>query len=161
MPGTPDRTTVKATLVEFTTKLRANLVADPPTATKPLRTVEPGVVAVGAFPRPFMAVSLTRLRPVGTVDNDRVVEVLMALKLVADASASDPHAEILDIIGATDDYLDSIIDTGVIEGAEGFDDRVWTFEHPRATAGARVVSASATQTFVAKVERDYNRVPAS
>ena len=100
-------------------------------------------------------------RPIAVVDNDKVIEVTMTLRLVMDVSGSDSHAAMLDSIGAIDDYLDSLIDVGVLEGAEGFDDRVWTFEYPAGTAGARAAVASATQTFVVKVEREQNRVPAA
>lgn len=161
MASTPDRTTIKATIQELANKLRTNLVADPPTAAKPFRQVEVGETGVEAYPRPFLSLSLSKVRPAATVDNDKAVEVTMTLGVVTDVSAADPHSEILDKVGAVEDYLDSIIDTGVIEGAEGFDHRVWTFEYPRATAGARVARADATQAFVVKVERGYNRVPAS
>lgn len=158
--ATADRTTIKAAIEELTTKLRTNLVADPPTATKPFRRVEIADTGVEEYPRPFLTLLLTRTRPVGVADNDRLVEVTMTLRVVTDVAASDPHAAMLDTIGAVEDYFDSILDAGVIEGAEGFDDRAWTFEYPRATAGARVASATATQTFVVKVERGQNREPA-
>ncbi len=159
--STPDRTTIKAAIEELTAKLRANLVAEPPTATKPFRKVEAGVAEVQAYPRPFLTVFLNRTRPLAVTDNDKVIEVTMTLRMVTDVAASDPHGAMLDQIGALDDYLDSLIDTGVLEGADGFDDRAWTFEYPRGTAGARVATASATQTFVVKVERAQNRVPAA
>ena len=158
--ATADRTIIKAAIEELTTKLRTNLVADPPTATKPFRRVEIADTGVEEYPRPFLTLLLSRTRPVGVVDNDRLVEVTMTLRVVTDVAASDPHAAMLDTIGAVEDYFDSILDAGVIEGAEGFDDRAWTFEYPRATAGARVASATATQTFVVKVERGQNREPA-
>ncbi len=157
--ATADRTTIKAAIEELTTKLRTNLVADPPTATKPFRRVEIADTGVEEYPRSFLTLLLTRTRPVGVADNDRLVEVTMTLRVVTDVAASDPHAAMLDTIGAVEDYFDSILDAGVIEGAEGFDDRAWTFEYPRATAGARVASATATQTFVVKVERGQNREP--
>ncbi len=158
--ATADRTTIKAAIEELTTKLRTNLVADPPTATKPFRRVEIADTGVEEYPRPFLTLLLSRTRPVGVVDNDRLAEVTMTLRVVTDVAASDPHAAMLDTIGTVEDYFDSILDTGVIEGAEGFDDRAWTFEYPHATAGTRVASATATQTFVVKVERGQNREPA-
>ena len=157
---TADRTTIKAAIEELTTKLRTNLVADPPTDAKPFRRVEVASAGVEEYPRPFLTLLLTRAQPIGITDNDKLLEVTMTLRVVTDVSASDPHDAILDKIGALDDYLDSILDSGVIDGAEGFDDRAWTFDYPRATAGARVASASATQTFVVKVEREQNREPA-
>ncbi len=87
-----------------------------------------------------------------------MIEVAMSLRIVTDVSAEDPHAAILDKIGAVEDYLDGLIDTGVLEGAEGFDDRVWKFEYPKSTSGARVAMASAEQTFIVKVERQQNRI---
>ena len=80
---------------------------------------------------------------------------------MTDVSSSDPHEDLLDKIGAVDDYLDSLIDTGVIEGAEGFDQRSWLFGYPRGSSGSRVATATATETFVVKVEREQNRAPAS
>ncbi|MGB2985848.1 MAG: hypothetical protein WBE26_08190, partial [Phycisphaerae bacterium] len=148
MAGTPDRTTIKAAIQELTTKLRTNLVADPPTAAAPFRRVEVASAGVEEYPRPFLTLLLERTKPVGVTDNDKLVAVSMTLRVVTDVAALDPHDAILDKIGAVDDYLDSIADTGVIEGAEGFDDREWAFGYPSATAGARVASATATQTFV-------------
>jgi len=156
---TADRTTIKATVTELVTKLRANLVADPITAAKPFRRVEIGDAGFEEYPRPFLNVALTRMRTIGAMDDDNLVEAAARLRLVTDVTAADPHAAILDKIGAVDDYLDSLIDTGVIEGAEGFDDRVWTINYPKATAGARVATAEATQTFIVKVQRGQNREP--
>ncbi len=158
--ATPDRTTIKAAIEELTTKLRANLTADPPTAAKPFRRIEVATGGVEEYPHPFLTLMLARTRPVGVIEDDKLLEVSMALRMVTDVSASDPHEAILDKIGAIEDYFDSILDTGVIEGAEGFDDREWTFDYPHATAGARVASAAAVQTFVVKVERQHNREPA-
>ncbi len=161
MPATPDRTTIKAAIEELTTKLRTNLVADPLTSAKPFRRVEVGGAGVEEYPRPFLTLLLARARPIGISENDKLTEVTMTLRLVTDVAAADPHTAMLDKIGALEDYLDSVVDTGVIGGAEGFDDRVWTFDYPRTTAGARVAAASATQTFVVKVERERNREPAA
>ena len=161
MGATPDRTTIRAVVDELTTKLTDNLVADPPTAVKPFRRVAVASAGFEEYPRPFLTLVLTRTRPIGVADDDKLIEVTVTLRIVTDVSASDPHAAMLDKIGALDDYLDSIVDTGVLEGAEGFDDRVWTFEYANATAGARAAAATATQTFVVKVQREQNRVPAS
>jgi hypothetical protein len=157
---TADRTTLKAAIEELTDKLRTNLTAEPPTAAKPFRRVAVHVGGIDEFPRPFLALHLTRARPVSIVDDDRLFEVTMSLRVVTDVSASDPHAALLDPIGALEDCMDGLVDIGVIEGAEGFDDRAWAFDYPKATAGARVAAASATQTFVVKVERAQNREPA-
>ena len=158
---TPDRTTIKATIEALTTSLAANLVADPPTTTKPFRRVAVGASKVEEYPRPFLTLMLTRTRPIGVTDNDKLVEVTMAMRLVTDVAQSDPHAAVLDKVGAIDDHLDSLIDTGILEGAEGFDNREWTFEYPSTTSGARVTAASAAQSFVVRVERGQNRVPAA
>lgn len=157
---TADRTTIKAAIDELVNKLRTNLAAIPPTATKPFRRVEVGDAGTQEYPRPFLTVRLVRTRPIGVVDDDKVMEVITVLRVVTDVSASDPHGAMLDKIGALDDYLDSIRAGGVIAGAEGFDDRVWTLDYPRPTSGSRVASAEATQTFVVKVQRTFNRVPA-
>jgi len=161
MAGTPDRTTIKAAIDALTTQLKDNLVADPPTASEPFRRVEVASAGFEEYPRPFLTLLLARTKQIGIVDNDTLIEVAMTLRMVTDVSASNPHDALLDKIGAVDDYFDSVIDTGVIEGAEGFDNRAWSFEYPVSTAGSRVASATATQTFVVKVEREQNRVPAS
>ena len=157
---TPDRTTIKAAVAALVTKLQANLVTDPPTAAKPFRHIEVARAGVEEYARPFLAVRLTRARPIGATENDKVMEVALTLRLVTDVTEADPHDALLDKVAAVDDYLDSLIDTGVIDGAEGFDDRIWTFDYPPAAAGARVASAEATQTFAVKVERQQNREPA-
>lgn len=157
---TADRTTIKAAIDELVNKLRTNLAANPPTTTKPFRRVEVGDAGTVEYPRPFLTVRLVRARPIGVADDDKVMEVATGMRMVTDVAASDPHGAILDKIGALDDYLDSLRDSGVIDGAEGFDDRVWTFDYPRTTSGSRVAAAEATMTFVVKVQRTYSRVPA-
>lgn len=158
---TADRTTIKAAIEELTNKLRVNLVASPPTLSKPFRRVEVSGGDGDEYARPFLTLLLLRARPVGVVDNDRLLAVSMEMRIATDLSTSDPHTAILDKVGAVEDYFDSIIDTGVIAGAEGFDDRTWTVGYPRVTAGARMATALATQTFVVKVERNQNREPAA
>ena len=153
---TADRTTIKATMDELLDKLRANLVADPPTSGAPFRRVAVGDFGVVEFPRPYLALQLVRARPVGQVDGDRLVEVSMELKLVVDVTGGDAHAELLEHVAAVEDFFDSLVDTGVIEGAEGFDDRAWVFAEPKSTSGVRVATASATQTWVVRVEREVS-----
>lgn len=157
---TADRTTIRAAIDELVNKLTVNLTADPPTASKPLRGVVVGDVGDDAHARPFLAVRLIQATPLGATSDDKVMEVSMRMRLVADIVATDPHGELLDRVGAVDDYLDSIRNSGVKEGAEGFDDRSWAFEYPTTTAGVRVAAAEAEQGFVVKVQRQQNRVPA-
>ena len=88
------------------------------------------------------------------------IETAVEMHVVTDVLGADPHGALLDTIAAVDDYLDSIIDAGVVEGAAGLDDRAWTLDYPKAGAGARVASAQATQTLVVKVQREQNREPA-
>lgn len=161
MAATPGRTTIKAAVDEFVDKLRTNLTADPPTTTKPFWRVSVGQGGESDFARPFLSFRLTSAKAVGVIDGDKIMECSATLKVVTDVIADDPFGAMLDKIGALEDYLDSIVDTGVIDGADGFDRRVWTFDQPRATSGARLASASATQTFVVKVQRNQNRVPAA
>ena len=157
---TPDRTTIKAAMDALVNQLGANLVADPPTAGAPFRQVALGVGDAENYPRPFLTVRPLRARSVDVVDDDKLIEVTVELRLVTDVLGSDPLTPLLDRIGAVDDFLDGLRDGGVIEGAEGFDDRVWTFDQPRSTAGARLATASAAQAFIVKVKREQNRVPA-
>jgi len=161
MPATPDRTTIKAAIENLTALLRANLAADPPTVSKPFRRIEAGRAGVSQYPRPFMVLYIKQSNSVGVTDNDKIFEVTMGLVIVCDVTASDPHGAVLDKIGAVEDYFDGIVETGLLEGAEGFDNRVWSFDYPKATAGARVAAATANQSFIAKVQRQQNREPAS
>jgi len=157
---TPDRTTIRTVVDELRGRLATNLVADPPTADKPFRVVASGHSIATAHPRPFMSLAPTHAKPVGVTSGDRLFEVSVTLQIVTDVTDSDPAAPLLDLIGAVEDYMDAIIDAGVVDGASGFDEREWTFDYPRATAGARVATAEARQTFVARVERNFNRTPA-
>ena len=64
------------------------------------------------------------------------------MKLVTDVIGSATHAALLDLIAVVEDYMDGIVDTGVIGGASGFDDREWTFDYPRATSLRRTRHSS-------------------
>ncbi len=158
---TADRTTIRAAVDELVSKLRANLAANPPTASKPFRRVEVGEARLEEYTRPFLVLRVLRARPIAVTDDDRVFEVATELRIVTDVTASDPHAAVLDKIGAVEDYLDAIRDTGVIAGTEGLDDRAWAFTYPRQTSGSRTIAAEAQQTMIVKVQRTYNRVPAA
>ena len=158
---TADRTTILATLDELLSKLRANLIADPPTAAKPFRSVSASREQAEGVARPYLSVALTRMSPIATVEGDKLFRVEMSLRVVVDAAPGDPHTAVLDAMGAVDDCLDNLLATGVLEGAEGFDDREWAFQQSRATSGTPMASASAAQSFVVKVERGHNRVPAA
>lgn len=158
---TPDRTTIKFAIDELVNKLRSNLVADPPTAAKPFRKIEAGIGEVEHFPRPFLTVRAVRARAVSVVDDDKVVEITIEMRIVADIVGVDPYTAVYDQMGAVEDYLDSIRDTGVINGSAGFDERTWTLETSRATSGARVSTATAQQTLIVKVQRGFNRIGAA
>jgi len=157
---TPDRTTIRAVVDELRSRLETNLVADPPTPGKPFRMVTSGDSDTTAHSRPFLSIVPTRIKPVGVTSGDRLFEVSVTLQVVTDVTDRDPAAPLLNLIGAIEDYMDAIVDAGVVDGASGFDDREWTFDYPRGTAGARAATAEARQTFVARVERNFNRTPA-
>lgn len=155
---TADRTTVRAAVDELIVKFRGNLVAEPPTAAKPFRRVEAGLGQAEDYPRPFLALRVTSIVPIGVTDDDKIMEATATMQAVIDATNADAQAGMLDAVGAIDDYLDSIHDTGVIEGSEGFDRREWRLQYSKTTAGSRVVSAEAAFQFVVKVKRGSNRV---
>lgn len=157
---TPDRTTIKAALEALVTGLRDNLTADPPTAAKPLRRVVESAIGLAGQPRPALGVRLLRAEPIGTVDDDKLMAVTMLLEVSADAAGEASHEALLDVVGAIDDYLDSIRDTGVIEGADGLDERTWKLPAPKSVAGVRAATAEAEVTLVVRVQREYNREPA-
>lgn len=157
---TADRTTIRAAVDELVNKLRTNLAASPPTVTKPFWSVAVGEARAESLPRPSLTIQLEKARVVGVSDDDRVFEITVLMHILTDVSATDPHAAMLDRIGAVEDYLDSLRDVGVVAGAEGLEDRTWEFTYPRATAGARTIAADAAQTFVVKVQRAFNRAAA-
>lgn len=157
---TSDRTTIKAAVEELVTRLRTNLVADPLTASKPFRRVEAGVGDSEHYARPFLTVRAVRARVASAVDDDKVIELTIELRIVADIVGVDPLTAVYDQMGAIEDYLDSIREGGVIDGAAGFDDRVWALETSKASSGARVSTATAQQTLMVKVQRGFNRTPA-
>lgn len=160
MPTT-DRTTIKATVDALIAKLGGNLVAEPPTVDRPFRSVVVGRVDAAAHPRPFVTVAVTTFRPVATVDGDRLFEVALEVAVLADVVDERPHAAMLDLVAVVEDYMDSIVDSGVIDGATGFDGREWRLDYPRTTAGVRSASATSMQTVVVRVERSFNREPAA
>jgi hypothetical protein len=157
---TQDRTTIKAAVEELVTKLRANLVSDPLTAARPFRRVETGVGDVDHYPRPFLTVRAVRARAVSIVDGDKAIELTIELRIVADILGVDPLTAVYDQMGAVEDYLDSIRETGILDGAAGFDDRTWAMETARSTSGARVSTATAQLTLIVKVQRGFNRAAA-
>ena len=158
---TLDRTTIKGAVDELVSKLRSNLVADPPTATRPFRKIEPGIGEVDHYPRPFLTVRAVRARAASVVDDDKIVEVTIELRIVADIAGVDPYTAVYDQMGAVEDYLDSIRDGGIIDGAAGFDERTWALETSKSGNGPRVSTATAQQTLMVKVQRGFNRAGAA
>ena len=161
MAATPDRTTVKKAIQELVLALRTNLVADPLTVSKPFRRVDEGPPAASQYPRPFLSVWLTKAEPTALTEGEKLLRVSAKLKLETDVLDDDPHDTILDKTGAVDDYFDSLITgaTGVTNGADGFEDRTWTFDYPAGSTGGRMASAECGLTFIVKVERGFNRLP--
>lgn len=159
--ATPDRTTVKKAIQQLVLDLRSDLVADPLTATKPFRRVDEGPPTASQYPRPFLSVWLTKVQPTALTEGDKVLRVTAQLKLVTDVLDDDPHDTILDKLGAVDDFFDSLISdaTDIIEGADGFEDRTWSFGYPAGSSGGRMASAECELSFVVKVARGSNRVP--
>lgn len=152
----PDRTTIRATVDELLNKLRTDLVAAPPTALKPFRSVVVGAFAGTEFARPFLSIELVRARPIGTTDGDKVLEVETGVRITADVLGDDAHAELLDLVAIVDDYMDGLLDAGAIDGADGFDSRIWAFDEPKITAGPRLARATAREAFVVRVARGQN-----
>lgn len=157
---TVDRTTIRAAVDELVNKLRTNLVADPVTASKPFRRVEAGTGETEHYARPFLAVRAVRARAATVMDDDKVVEATIEMKIVADIVGVDPYTAVYDQIGAVEDYLDSIRDTGILEGTSGFDERTWALETSKTASGSRVSAATAQQSLMVKVQRGFNRVAA-
>lgn len=159
MPLT-DRSTLRLVMDEVLSLLRANLVADPPTGARPFRRVEAGAVAAESGPRPLLGVTLVKARAAAALDDDKVWEATTQLAVVVDLTAADAHGGMLDAVAAVEDGLDALREVGVVAGADGLDDRAWSFEVPAPRAGPRTGVAKATQTFVARVGRGANRAPA-
>ena len=160
MPPTPDRTTIRTAIDALFAQLTGGVAADPPTDAKPFRSVLVGATGVEETARPFLSLSLSTVRIAGVVSGDKIFAVAMSLRVVTDVTGSDPHAGLLDKIGAVEDFFDGTLAGGVAEGVEGFDDRIWKIEYPTTPAGARVAVAMAQQSFIVKVEREQNRLAA-
>ncbi len=159
--ATSDRTTVKATVQALLAEMRAGLVADPPDGEAPFRGIEEGFARYDEYVRPFMTVRILETTAVTAVEGDKIVRVTFDMRLVTDVLSDDPHDAILDAVGAVEDFFDGLL-TGedeIIEGADGFDDRSWSFKYPSGSTGPLAAEASCRQTCLVKVERGYNRVP--
>ncbi len=152
-----DRSTIKAVVQEIKTQFDDMLVADPPTLSKPFRKVIEGEAGLVEYARPFITVKAVRAKPIGVTDDDKVMEVTVLCRLVTDVVEAGPTDALFDKVAAVDDYFDSIIQTGLIHGAEGLDNRSWEFGYPKETSGVRVAYAECMQTFVVKVAREANQ----
>jgi len=152
-----DRSTIKAVLDKLKDRFDNRMVKDPPTASKPFRKVIEGEAGFVEHARPFITIKATRAKPIGVTDDDKMMEVTVVCRMVTDVLDAGPNDALFDKVAAVDDYFDSIIEDGLIEGAEGFDSRAWEFGYPKTTSGARVAYAECTQTFVVKVDREANQ----
>jgi len=155
---TADRTTIKAAVQALVAALRSGLTADPPTAAKPLRRVEKGPAKFGEYVRPFMTVSLSQVEPLASTEGDKIWRVSLVLRMVTDVLSGDPHAALLGAVAAVEDFFDGLLtdEDEVIEGADGFDDRIWTLGYPSGSTGSAAAEASCKQSFVVKVGRGEN-----
>jgi len=153
----PDRSTIKAVVDALVAGFNTNLVSNPPTPTKPFRKLLTGDIGLVEYARPYIAVRLTKAKPLAATEDDKLMEVTVAIKLVTDVFESDPHNALLDKVAEVDNYFDSTRQLGLVDGAEGFDNRTWQFVYPPTRSGARVAYAESLQSYVVKVERDMNR----
>jgi hypothetical protein len=156
---TLDRTTIKSAIDELVNKLRR--IWRPilrRRASRFARSSRHG--RSRALSAAFLTVRAVRARAASVVDDDKVVEVTVELRIVADIVGVDPLTAVYDQMGAVEDYLDSIRDTGIIDGSAGFDERTWALETVKLTSGARVSTVTAQQTLIVKVQRGFNRAAA-
>jgi len=65
MPATPDRTTIQSAFDALLARIRAALVADPPTPAAPFHAAIAGSPAATSYPRPFLAVAVVAAEPIG------------------------------------------------------------------------------------------------
>jgi len=161
MPPTPDRTTVKSALDALVMQSRASLVASPPMPTAPFYSVAVGSPQPTSHPRPFFSIAIVAAEAIGVSDGDKLIRATLALSIVTDIGQTDPHTEIVDKIGAVDDFFDDKIQAGLIEGVQGLDGRNWQIDSSSITSGSRIASATARVSMIVKVERNQNRIPAS
>ena len=158
--STPERTTIQTFLEALRTALADQLIADPPTPAAPFRAVPWGPAEPESHPRPFLTLWPADVEPLGVIDDDKVLRVELRCAAVVDIRTEAAAPTLLDAAAAVDDCLDGLRPTLLAEGADGLDDHTWTFAYPKTAAGARVGTATATLTFVARVERSHNRLPA-
>jgi len=151
----PDRTTLRAAITALSEEIQAGIISDPPTAGKPFRRLIQGEVKGDEFARPFLAIRLERAKPLASSEGDRLFESSVGLSIAADV-AGDAHDGILALVAAVEDLFDALQGSGLIEGADGFDDRAWSFRYAPTTSGARRVLAEATMGLVVRVARELN-----
>lgn len=151
------RNTIKAAMDRLRSRFESKLVADPPTSSKPFRKVIEGDADSAAFARPFVTIRASKAQPVGVTEDDKLIEVTIKSRIVTDVMDGTPNDAMFDQAAAVDDYFDSIIEDGLLEGVDGLDHRTWVFGYPEVKAGARVASAECTQSFVVRVAREANQ----
>jgi len=160
---TADRTTIKAAVQALIARLRDELTAEPPTPERPFRRIEEGTTGPDACVRPFLTVRIMVAQPVSATEGDRVIRVTLELRITTDVLSGDPHDAVLDEVGAVDDFFDALLldEDEIVEGADGFDDRCWTFSYPAGSTAAQSAEATCRQSFAVRIERGANREPAA
>lgn len=156
MPTT-DRTTLSAAMAAMVDELRKRLVGDPPTSSHPLRRIIAGAAGVEGAVRPVMAVRLARVHTLSAADDDRLIEASIVLLVATDVGEADAHERVLALTGVVEDALDGLREGGLIEGADGLDDRSWEVHFAAGVAGARVATVEARIRLVVRVAREGNR----
>ena len=58
-------------------------------ASMPFRRVAVGAEGVEEFPRPFLSLRLSKTSPVAATDDDKLLDVSMSLRVVADVTDAD------------------------------------------------------------------------
>lgn len=147
-------------MAALVSRMESELIGEPPAPDAPLRRVLVGEASPGVVPRPFVAVVARGAEPIGTIDGDKLVALSVELAVVVDVVGDTANSTLFDAVGAIDDFFDGMLDDGLVDGVDGFDDRAWTLSYPKAKAGGRVATARAVQRAIVRVGRLNNRVPA-
>ena len=150
------QTTIKAVLDKIESRYRTKLVADPPTATKPFWTVIEGIATGIEATRPFLAIHATEVRPTDRMDGDQHFRLTFVTQLFTDIDDASQIADLHNKMSEVDDFWDDERATGLLNGAEGFDERRWQIIHPKETQPTRLGRAELTNTCIVNVKRGTN-----
>ncbi len=150
-------TTVEGAIGLLVAGLREAVADDPPTAAAPFRVVTEGTTDATAHPRPLLAVRVVAVERIGSIDDDRLESVSLAMAVAGDAVGHTQRAALWQLVGGVEDALDAWSDAGLADGLMGISARTWHPTRPEGGGGVAVVSAEGRMTLTIRVTRGASR----